>query len=273
MAKMKRRNISFADRTLWLIIAIAFVMIHVALFKLYSRLFDYLWITQETQYIYDTIHSDEIQGIEQDPDITKPDEPEANPYWDYIGMNGFTVDFDALKQINPEVVMWVNMQGLNINYPVVQHSDNEYYLYHSIFRSNNEAGWVFMDYRNDPKELHKNTILYAHGRLDGTMFGSLHRALKADWFDDVSHRTIHTISEDRHIVWQIFSVYRIPTTSDYIQTQFQDDKAYLQFLETLKQRSQYDFALDVNAQDHILTLSTCFDDQEKIVVHAKALLN
>ena len=49
-----------------------------------------------------------------------------------------------------------------INYPFVQTSDNDYYLNHSFNKKYNDAGWVFMDYRNNASNFDKNTILYAH---------------------------------------------------------------------------------------------------------------
>ena len=70
------------------------------------------------------------------------------------------------------------MDETNINYPVVQTNDNEYYLGRAFDKSKNDAGWVFMDYRNDVNNLSDNTIIYGHGRLDKTVFGSLKNALK-----------------------------------------------------------------------------------------------
>ena len=89
------------------------------------------------------------------------------------------VDFSELKNKNSDVVGWIDVKGTNINYPFVQYTDNNFYLTHSFDKKYNDAGWLFEDYRNDGFN-DKNTIIYAHSRLDKTMFGSLKNTLKQE---------------------------------------------------------------------------------------------
>lgn len=91
-------------------------------------------------------------------------------------MNMINVNFNDLKKTNPDIVGWIKVNGTNINYPFVQSKDNKYYLTHSFNKSYNSAGWVFLDYRNNNTN-NKNTIIYAHGRTDKTMFGTLKKVL------------------------------------------------------------------------------------------------
>ena len=107
-------------------------------------------------------------------------------------MNLLNVDFTELKNINSNTKGWIQVNGTNINYPFVQANDNNYYLTHSYDNSYNSAGWVFMDYRNNVENLSKNTILYAHGRLDTTMFGSLRNITKSKWFNDSNNYIVKT---------------------------------------------------------------------------------
>ena len=93
------------------------------------------------------------------------------------------VDFSELKNKNSDVVGWIDVKGTNINYPFVQYTDNNFYLTHSFDKKYNDAGWLFEDYRNDGFN-DKNTIIYAHSRLDKTMFGSLKNTLKQEWIND-----------------------------------------------------------------------------------------
>ena len=99
--------------------------------------------------------------------------PITDPYWDYIKMNVIDVDFNKLKDVNNDIKGWILVNGTNVNYPFVQTDNNTYYLKKDFNKKYNSAGWVFMDYRNNLENLNQNTILYAHGRVDGTMFGSL----------------------------------------------------------------------------------------------------
>jgi len=179
--------------------------------------------------------------------------------------------FEKIKKINPDTVGWIKINGTNINYPVVQTDNNDYYLNHSFDKSSNEAGWVFLDYRNNSSFSDKNTIIYAHSRLDKTMFGSLSKALNPGWHENKDNHIIRISNEEENSLWQIFSVYVIETESYYITTSFSDDTSYLEFLNTMKDRSKYNFNTSLSVEDRIITLSTCYDDNRKTVVHAKLL--
>ena len=162
----------------------------------------------------------------------KPD-PKTGPYWDYIKMKLIDVDFTELKQKNSETVSWISVSGTNINYPVVQTTNNDFYLNHTFDRSYNEAGWVFADFRNSVDGNDKNMIFYAHGRIDGTMFGTLRNILTSGWLNNASNYTVRTSNEHENALWQVFSVYHIPTTSDYIQTSFLSDEEFQKFTNML----------------------------------------
>ena len=193
----------------------------------------------------------------------------SNPYWDYIKYDLISVNFNDLKEINNDTVAWIKVNGTNINYPVVKTTDNDYYLTHSFNKDYNEAGWVFMDYRNNGDE--KNTIIYAHSRLDKTMFGSLKGILEDKWLSDNSNYVVKLSTPTENTLWQVYSVYRIPTTSDYLQTYFSTDEEFNNFNNMLINRSIYNFNTSVSPTDRILTLSTCYNNNDKVVLHAKLI--
>lgn len=214
--------------------------------------------------IEETINNENIEIINNNDSIEKD-----NPYWDYIKMNLVNVDFTELKKKNNEINSWIKVEGTNINYPVVKTSDNDYYLTHSLNGEYNDAGWVFMDYRNNFED--KNTIIYAHSRLDKTMFGSLSKALSKSWQSNRNNHVIRMSNEKENTLWQIFSVYHIPTTSDYLQINFDNDDEFLSWISLIKERSFYNFTTNIGSNDKILTLSTCYSETEKTVVHAKLI--
>ena len=78
------------------------------------------------------------------------------------------IDFNKLFEINEETVGWIEIENTNVNYPIVKHKNNSYYLSHSFDNSYNDAGWVFLDYRNSLNDLYQNNLIYAHGRIDGS---------------------------------------------------------------------------------------------------------
>ena len=226
----------------------------------------------QIEMINENVVIEEVDDTDSTEIINPPieDDP-TNPYWDYIKMNLINVDFTNLLNINRDTKGWIQVNGTNINYPFVQTTDNEYYLKRDFNKESNSAGWVYMDYRNNIENLDRNTILYAHGRLNGTMFGSLKNIFASDWFDDTDNHIIKLSTLTENTLWQVFSVYHIPTTSDYLQTDFSSNEEFIKFVTMLMDRSQYEFNVEFNESDKILTLSTCYNDQERVVLHAKLI--
>lgn len=181
-------------------------------------------------------------------------------------------DFEKLKEINTDIVGFIEVDNTNISYPVVKSSDNSYYLNHSYKKEKNNIGSIFLDYRNDLDNLSKNNIIYGHGRLDNTMFGSLNNLLDSSNLDSKESYYITLSTPNSIMTFKIFSVYTIPKEGYYIKTYFSSNKYFKEFLETIMKRSIYNFNTDVNTNDKILTLSTCKDNfGKRVVVHAKLL--
>ena len=270
---MKRRKIKIKWKNIILILIIitSIITLLISIFNIIKWKIDSNKTNYEITNIQENINVEEIQDTEN-TEIIEPviEVPKENPYWDYINMNMINVDFNSLKRTNPDVVGWLKVNGTNINYPFVQSSDNDYYLTHSFNKSYNGAGWVFLDYRNNGTN-NKNTIIYAHGRSDKTMFGTLKNVLNNGWLNNTNNYVIKISTETENSLWQIFSVYRIPTTSDYLQTNFNDETEYQNFLDMIKDRSSHNFDTNVVSTDNILTLSTCYNNSDKMVVHAKLI--
>ena len=225
-------------------------------------------ITKDIEEIVKVEEVDEEENIEL---INEPeDEPESD-YWYYIKFPLIEVDFNELEKKNSDTVAWINVNNTNINYPIVQTNNNDYYLNRSYDKTWNDAGWVFMDYRNNNNLNDKNTIIYAHSRLDKTMFGSLSKVLKNDWYKNKDNHIIKMSTPTENSLWQIFSVYKIEEETYYITTDFENDNTYMEFLNTIKDRSKYNFNVNLNSSDSIITLSTCYSETERTVVHAKKI--
>ena len=210
-----------------------------------------------------------IEPEDAEPELANPPDDKDSDYWYYVGLPFNNVDLGQLKKTNSDTVGFISVAGTNINYPVVQTGDNDYYLTHSFKKQKNQAGWVFMDYRNDAAMTDKNTVIYGHGRLEGTMFGSLKNILKTSWINKKENYVVRYTNETEMMLFQVFSVYTIPTESYYIQTSFGND--YQKWLDTMIGRSQHNFNTSVNTGDQILTLSTCYKDDIRMVLQAKLI--
>ena len=177
--------------------------------------------------------------------------------------------FSELKKINNETVGWITIKGTNIDYPVVKHADNDYYLNKDFENNNNRYGWLFMDYRNTAPTLGQNTIIYGHDS-GGVMFGNLYKVLYRKWYTNKNNQKITFNTENESATWQIFSIYKIDTTSDYLKTNFTGNE-FQNFINIITKRSIYNFNVNISNSDKILTLSTCHGDNQRLVVHAKKL--
>lgn len=182
------------------------------------------------------------------------------------------VDFEKLKNINSDAVGYIEVPNTNISYPVVQAKNNDYYLTYNFKKEYNSAGWIFMDYRNDLDGNDKNIIIYGHNRRDGSMFGSLKNILSPDWYNNESNKYVTFIIEQGNLKYEVFSIYQIEREDYYIQTSFSDNEDYESFIRTITNRSIKNFNVQLTADDTILTLSTCANDNEyRVVLHAKLI--
>ena len=259
----------------WIRVTILFIFLIMFSFSVYQL---FLWKTdgdktkEISNEIAEEIEVEETPAIEENTEIINPPTDTDNDYWNYIKMDMLSVDFNELKNKNSDTIGWIKVEGTNINYPVVQTTDNKYYLNHSYDKTYNEAGWVYADYRNSFDELDKNTVIYAHGRVDTTMFGSLKNILKSSWYNNKNNHIIKFSTPKENTLWQVFSVYTIEAESYYITTKFPSDEYFKEFATTLKNRSKIEFSAIPNENDKILTLSTCKDSKgNRVVMHAKLI--
>lgn len=190
------------------------------------------------------------------------------------GISATLIDTDilSLKSKNSDTVAWLKVNGTNVNYPVVHTNDNDYYLKHSFDKSSSQAGWIFMDYRNNIEDFDKNTIIYGHNMLNQTMFSSLTKMLDASFFDDDNNCYINLTTETKSTLWKIFSVYVINPETYYMSCNFASNNDYSNFINTITSRSFYNFNETVTTDNKILTLSTCTNlNTKRLVVHAKLI--
>jgi len=199
----------------------------------------------------------------------QPDEPVYSyPSTDYL-----TVDFTEWKKKNPDTVGWVWVRGTKINYPVVQAKDNDYYLDHNFEKKKSSAGWMFGDYRNDFKNLGRNTIIYGHARIDRSMLGSLYYTQNKTWYSDPANLFVRFNTLYEQMVFQVFSIYVTDIKFNYIKTWFSSDDEYVDFLKQIRKKNTTPLpAVSLTADDRILTFSTCTASENKrLVMHAKLI--
>jgi len=168
------------------------------------------------------------------------------------------VDFDGLREINPNIVGWIILEGTQINYPVVQGEDNVYYLHRLYDGRWNPSGTIFMDYLNDPNMTDFHTILYGHHMQDGSMFAAIEFYLTQPDFMD-NHRYIFYITPEREYVIKPFIGYKEFAYGDHNtwQLDFENDAEKQEWLDGRRERSEISRNMEALSTHRFITLSTC----------------
>ena len=178
-----------------------------------------------------------------------------------------SVNSAYLKSVNPDYKGWLYVDGIVINYPVVQCEDNEYYLDHTFYGQKNSNGCLFIDYRLDLSEDNYNTLIYGHAMKTGAMFGLLLRYAWPGFFEENQH--IVYVTEQGPYLITVFSAYTVSTDSDAWRIDFEDEEDYGDWLRAIKSESDVRCSVTPTTSDRIMTLTTCsfkFDDA-RFVVH------
>ena len=223
--------------------------------------------------------SDEYKDLEQ---FVAEEEPEPKPI---EASGGIAADveeekpltetisrasFDELKAINSDIVGWIEFENIDINYPVVQTGDNDYYLTHTVKNTRNSVGAIFVEYTNNADFQDDNTIIYGHNMKNGSMFGLLKKYKDPSYYQANQFFWIYTPQGD--YMYQIFSCHEAEPESETYTNGFGSKESYASYLQTIKDLSLYDTGVAVTSDDKIVSLSTCTKDKGvRFVVHAKRL--
>ncbi|MCH4168911.1 MAG: class B sortase [Streptococcaceae bacterium] len=174
---------------------------------------------------------------------------------DVLSSREARTSFQELLDINSDIDGWIKIADTKIDYPILQSTDNEFYLTHNYKKETAATGSIFKDYRNTNEFIDKNTIIYGHYSDDQTMFTDLHQYLDKDFAQ--KHRVFQYDSLALSYDIEIFSVYQTTTSEQYLLTAFSSNEAFQDYIQNAQNRSMYDFDTTVAANDRILTLSTC----------------
>ena len=181
----------------------------------------------------------------------------------------FSIDFMTLKDINPDIVAWIRFdEPKEINYPIVQGSDNDKYIDTSFRGEKNKAGAIFMEVRNHSDFTDRNTFIYGHNMKNGTMFAELMKYRDREYHRENPYFYIYT-PDGREIKYEIFSASVVNDDADSYIIQYNSDEEFLNYLDIIKQASGYATGVSVSVDSKIVSLSTCTNrvDVERFLVH------
>ena len=173
---------------------------------------------------------------------------------------------EELKSINSDYKMWIQIENTNINYPVVQGSDNDYYLKHNFRKESNISGTVFVESANDIDN-DKNIILYGHNMRNGTMFNNITNYKEESFFNE--DNKINIIMNNTLYEYEVFSVYVKNVSEVNLAIGFANEDEFINYAYNEAEESLYKKDVDFSAEDNLITLVTCsyeFTDARTIVV-------
>lgn len=168
-----------------------------------------------------------------------------------------------LQGENEDIVGWIEIEDTNINYPVLQGNDNEYYLTHNYKKEKSQKGSIFLTKDYDWNLPSDNLLIYGHNIMNGLMFQDLLKYSDKEFYE--SHPVIRFTTENEDVEFEIFSVFKsrvfykseknVFRYYDFINADTEEE--YNEFVESAKESSLYDIDITAEYGEQLITLVTC----------------
>lgn len=169
-------------------------------------------------------------------------------------------EYTSMHDRYPQLAGWIYIEDTMIDLPVVQTTDNAYYLDKNIDGTEDVNGTLFMDCRNDFTKPGTNLIIYGHNMKSGAMFGGLKQYLDEAYLsshDRIQFDTIYEKQNYRIVAVCLSDVGGEGAYRYYNYIEAERDEDFAAFLENVRNCAVYDRTQDVTKSDSLLTLSTC----------------
>ena len=227
-----------------------------------------LYINEQSRSFYASI----LDGIETRPPDTPVTSPgttpsqggqENRPPVPHVPF----VDFDALRERYPGVVAWIKLDGSPINYPVMHHTDNDFFLGRLPDGTKHRSGSIYLDYRNSSEFSDKSILIYGHKTHEKEMFGILENYRDKEFYE--KNPVIHLYTPERDYEIVVFAVHLAHSQKDHPPLSFRNNNDFMNYIADTKQISLIDTDVTITPEDQIVSLCTCaydFDDARLIIV-------
>lgn len=251
-------------------------ILYFALLALFASVFiycavyigNYMSDSQEQANEYDDLANlvNQYRDDTTDPDATLPSgtdstDPDATVDPDAPDSSGILPEYQAVYELNNDLVGWITVPDTKIDYPVVQSIDNpNYYLDHNFQKKWSAWGCIYVREQCDVFTPSDNVVLYGHHMKDGSMFAQLDKYKKKAFWEEHQTFTFDTLYE--HHTYQIIAVFKTSAIvgqgfSYHIFNTAQSEEEFNEFISTVHSLQMYDTGLTAEYGDMLLTLSTC----------------
>ena len=212
----KQINLNFIKISLLFVILSVTLMMSVNLYRNYSDTKKYDDIENDLQKIKLDLDIPENNNHDKDITFIEPNDDDKERVTLTTTTTTTTTIYDVkyekvfekLKEINNDTVGWLTVNNTKIDYPVVQSTDNDYYLYRDYYKNKNRHGWIYMDYRNNIEDLSDNTIIFGHNLANQKMFGTLRYVTNPSWYKKSSNQIITFNTTKANMKWEGYKPVR-----------------------------------------------------------------
>lgn len=231
---------------------IELILVVIFLFSCY-KIFTKLNAYKTDGKTYDAVRQEYIEEVQKSPENI-----------DYKGL------YNKLKESNTDYRGWITVENTDIDYPIVQGTDNDFYLKHDFNKKESISGCVFMDYLNEVDK-DDNIILYGHNMRNGSMFSKLQNFKENEFFYQ-NNKVIIKDEAGEH-TYEVFSVYVLKPGDKLGKINYSSADEFNEYIKFIKNKSFYASDIKVEKGDKILTLVTCTYeiDDARTIVHAKLI--
>lgn len=237
-----------------IILIAAIIVFCYSAFMLFQIFFEY----KKGNDIYDTVEK-QVLDTDTSTSVTVDDEDIEIP---------FVYNHDELLSINSEGIGYLYIPSIDLRLPMVQSTDNDYYLSHTFNKSSNKNGCLFEDYRITGGLSATNVIIYGHNMRNGSMFGKLSHYNDESFYYSEGNDMFYIYTENKIMQYRIFSAYISEPVSDTYTFNFSTASALQDYAKSMKSLSIYDTGVSVDNVAQVVTLSTCTSDGSKrFIVH------
>ncbi len=176
------------------------------------------------------------------------------------------IDFEELQKINTDIYAYIKIPGTVIDYPVVQatNEDDDFYLHRGLDKKYKFAGSIYSEKKNRKNFTDRNTVLYGHNMLNGTMFQNLHKFRNAEFFE--KNQYIYIYTPGHILTYKIIAAYKYDNRHLLNTINYSDNtvfKDYLSYIQNPTSMMVNKREVELDLKSKILTLSTCIGDEKE----------
>lgn len=181
-----------------------------------------------------------------------------------------SVDFTALAAVNPEIKAWVRLDDTAVDLPIVQTTDNSFYLTHRFDEKKNKLGTPFIDTSNAGDFSDRHTVVYGHAIRSGALFGSLWEYENPNYYERHPEMTLYLADGEQYTL-AVFSCARVTGVRSEIPVSFSSDEAFLSFLDNLSELSAFTSSVKVDGSDRVLSFCVVApdNDDDRLLISCK----